>query len=66
MQKKTGGYEIGYVDFVDGKPVPVTSQKSILEGEGDFGPRTTGIKKYFKNMLIITINFMKTLQKKSK
>lgn len=49
VAKKTGGYEIGYVDFVDGKPVPVTSQKSILEGEGDFGPRTTGIKKYFKN-----------------
>ena len=49
VSKKTGGYEIGYVDFVDGKPVPVTSQKSILEGEGDFGPRTTGIKKYFKN-----------------
>jgi len=49
VAKKTGGYEIGYVDFVDGKPVPVTSQKSILEGEGDFGPRTTGIKNYFKN-----------------
>jgi len=49
VAKKTGGYEMGYIDFVDGKPVPVTPQKSILEGEGDFGPRTTGIKNYFKN-----------------
>jgi hypothetical protein len=49
VAKKTGGYEMGYIDFVDGKPVPVTPQKSILEGEGDFGPRTTGLKKYFKN-----------------
>jgi len=49
VAKKTGGYEMGYIDFVDGEPVPVTPQKSILEGEGDFGPRTTGIKNYFKN-----------------
>jgi hypothetical protein len=50
VAKKTGGYELGYVDFVDGKPVPVTSQKSILKGEGDLGPRTTGLKNYFKNI----------------
>ena len=49
VAKKTGGYEMGYVDFVNGEPVPVTPQKSILEGQGDFGPRTTGIKNYFKN-----------------
>ena len=49
VAKKTGGYKMGYIDFVDGEPVPVTPQKSILEGEGDFGPRTTGIKNYFKN-----------------
>ena len=46
---KTGGYKIGYVDFVDGKPVPVTEQKSLLKGQGDIGKRTTGLINYFKN-----------------
>ena len=46
---KTGGYKIGYVDFVDGKPVPVTEQKSLLKGQGEIGKRTTGLINYFKN-----------------
>ena len=46
---KTGGYKIGYVDFVGGKPVPVTEQKSLLKGQGEIGKRTTGLINYFKN-----------------
>ena len=48
--KVTGGYEIGYMKFVDGKPVPVTPQKSALEGMHEFGPQTTAIINFFKNI----------------
>ena len=48
--KVTGGYEIGYMKFVDGKPIPVTTQKSALEGVGEFGPQTTAIINFFKNI----------------
>ena len=50
VKKYTGGYEIGYVDFdKNGKAFAVTPQSSLLQGEGEFGPRTTGIKNFFKN-----------------
>ena len=51
VRKYTGGYEIGYVDFdKNGKAIPITPQSSMLEGEGELGKRTTGIKNFFKNM----------------
>jgi len=49
VSDKTGGYKIGYVDFVDGKAVPVTPQESLLKGEGDLGKKTKGLKNFFKN-----------------
>jgi len=49
VRKATGGYEIGYVDFKDGKPVPITSQKSILKGTDVVGKKTTGLINFFKN-----------------
>jgi len=49
VRKATGGYEIGYVDFKDGKPVGVTSQKSILKGTDVVGKKTTGLINFFKN-----------------
>ncbi len=46
----TGGYEIGYVDFdKNGKAIAKTNQSSFLQGEGEIGARTTGIKNFFKN-----------------
>ena len=51
VSDKTGGYKIGYVDFVDGKPTAVTPQESLLKGEGDLGKRTKGLKNYFKNII---------------
>ena len=51
VSDKTGGYKIGYVDFVDGKAVPVTPQESLLKGEGDLGKKTKGLKNYFKNII---------------
>jgi len=51
VRKYTGGYEIGYVDFdKNGRAIPITPQSSMLEGEGELGKRTTGIKNFFKNM----------------
>ena len=51
VRKYTGGYEIGYVDFdKNGKAIPITPQSSMLEGKGELGKRTTGIKNFFKNM----------------
>jgi hypothetical protein len=51
VSKLTGGYEIGYVDFdKNGKAIPVTPQSSMLQGEGELGKRTTGIKNFFKNI----------------
>ncbi len=50
VRKYTGGYEIGYIDFdKNGKAIPITPQSSLLEGEGELGKRTTGIKNFFKN-----------------
>jgi len=50
VRKYTGGYEIGYIDFdKKGKAIPITPQSSLLEGEGELGKRTTGIKNFFKN-----------------
>ena len=49
VSDKTGGYKIGYVDFIDGKAVPVTPQESLLKGEGDLGKKTKGLKNFFKN-----------------
>ena len=49
VRNATGGYEIGYVDFKDGKPVPVTSQKSLLKGTDVTGKKTTGLINFFKN-----------------
>ena len=51
VSDKTGGYKMGYVDFVDGKPTAVTPQESLLKGEGDLGKRTKGLKNYFKNII---------------
>ena len=51
VRKYTGGYEIGYVDFdANGRAIPITPQSSLLEGQGELGKRTTGIKNFFKNM----------------
>ena len=51
VRKYTGGYEIGYVDFdANGRAIPITPQSSLLEGKGELGKRTTGIKNFFKNM----------------
>ena len=49
VSDKTGGYKIGYVDFVDGKATAVTPQESLLKGEGDLGKKTKGLKNFFKN-----------------
>ena len=49
VRNATGGYEIGYVDFKDGKLVPVTSQKSLLKGTDVTGKKTTGLINFFKN-----------------
>ena len=51
VSDKTGGYKMGYVDFVDGKPTAVTPQESLLKGEGDLGKKTKGLKNYFKNII---------------
>ena len=51
VSDKTGGYKMGYVDFVDGKPTAITPQESLLKGEGDLGKRTKGLKNYFKNII---------------
>ena len=48
---KTGGYKIGYVDFIDGKATAVTPQESLLKGEGDLGKKTKGLKNFFKNAI---------------
>jgi len=50
VREATGGYEIGYMKFVDGKPVPVSPQKSALEGMNEFGSQTTAIINFFKNI----------------
>ena len=51
VSNKTGGYKIGYVDFVNGKPVAVTPQSSIMEGTKPFGKKTTGLLNFFKNTI---------------
>jgi hypothetical protein len=48
---KTGGYKIGYVDFVDGKAIAKTDNVSILKGEGELGKNATGLSKFIKNSL---------------
>ena len=48
---KTGGYQMGYVDFVDGKAVARTPQVSILEAEGPLGKNATGLSKFIKNAI---------------
>ena len=46
----TGGYEIGYVKFVNGKAVPITPHQSALKKLGDLGRGTTGIINFLKNI----------------
>ena len=49
VRKATGGYEIGYVDFKDGKPVAVTSQESFLKANKPLGPKNTGVFNFLRN-----------------
>jgi len=44
-----GGYQMGYVDFVNGQAKPITPNTSFLLKEGELGVKTTGLKKFFKN-----------------
>jgi hypothetical protein len=49
VRNATGGYEIGYIDFKDGKPVAVTSQESFLKANKPLGPKNTGVFNFLKN-----------------
>ena len=49
VRKATGGYEIGYIDFKDGKPVAVTSQESFLKANKPLGPKNTGVFNFLRN-----------------
>ena len=48
---KTGGYKIGYIDFVDGKAIAKTDNVSILKAEGALGKNATGLSKFIKNSI---------------
>ena len=45
----TGGYQIGFVDFENGKPIAKTPNISFLLKKGNFGVKTTGLINFFEN-----------------